>query len=106
MADFEAVLKVSDLGPGEVAKVQYGVADILVGNVGGSFFAVGSTCPHAEMPIVEDRADLDGETVECEWHGSLFNVTTGAVEGGPAVLPVQKFAVKVEGDDIFVGPAE
>ena len=87
-------------------KVECGLTTVLVGNVNGSYFAVGNTCPHVEMPIVEDRADLDGETVECEYHGSQFNVTTGAVEGGPAVLPVQKFAVKVEGDDILVGPAE
>lgn len=105
MADFEAVLKVSELPPGEVVKVEVGLSPVIVGNVGGSYFAVGNTCPHAELPIVEGRADLDGETVECEYHGSLFNVTSGAVEGGPAMLPVQRFAVKVEGDDILVGPA-
>ena len=98
-------MKVSDLPPGEVAKVEVGLVPVLVGNVGGSYFAIGNTCPHAELPIVEDRSDLDGETVECEYHGSLFNVTSGAVEGGPAMLPVQRFQVKVEGDDILVGPA-
>lgn len=105
MADFEAVLKVSELGPGEVVKVPYGLADILVGNVNGSYFAIGNTCPHAELPIVESRADLDGEDVECEYHGSVFNVTSGEVVNGPAVLKPQIFAVKVEGDDILVGPA-
>ena len=105
MADFEAVLKVSDLPPGEIVKVEVGLSPVIVGNVGGSYFAVGNTCPHAELPIVEDRAELDGEVVECEYHGSRFNVTTGAVENGPAALPVQLFAVRVEGDDILVGPA-
>lgn len=105
MADFEAVLKVSDLPPGEVVKVEVGVVPVLVGNVGGSYFAVGNTCPHAEMPVVEERGELDGEDVECEWHGSMFNVTTGDVTNGPAALPLQRFAVRVEGDDILVGPA-
>lgn len=105
MADFEAVLKVSDLPPGEVVKVEVGLSPVIVGNVGGSYFAVGNTCPHAELPMVEDRAELDGETVECEYHGSQFSITTGAVENGPAMLPVQRFSVKVEGDDILVGPA-
>jgi len=54
---------------------------------------------------LEDRGELDGEVVECEYHGSQFDVTTGGVVNGPAVLPVQQFAVKVEGDDILVGPA-
>ena len=105
MADFEAVLKVSDLPPGEVAKVEVGLTPVIVGNVGGGYFAVGNTCPHAELPIIEDRGDLDGNVVECEYHGSQFNVTTGAVVNGPAMLPVQRFAVKVESDDILVGPA-
>ena len=105
MADFEAVLKVSDLPPGEIVKVEVGLSPVIVGNVGGSYFAVGNTCPHAELPIVEDRADLDGEVVQCEYHGSRFNIATGAVADGPAVLPVQRFAVRVEGDDILVGPA-
>ena len=72
---------------------------------GWIYFAVGNTCPHAELPMVEDRADLEGEVVQCEYHGSQFNITTGAVVDGPAVLPVQRFAVKVEGDNILVGPA-
>ncbi|MDE2803400.1 MAG: Rieske 2Fe-2S domain-containing protein [Chloroflexota bacterium] len=105
MADFEAVLKVSDLPPGGVVKVEVGLTPVIVGNVGGSYFAVGNTCPHAELPMIEDRGELDGDVVECEYHGSQFNITTGGVENGPAVLPVQKFAVKVEGDDILVGPA-
>ena len=105
MADFEAVLKVSDLQPGDVVKVEVGLTPVVVGNVNGSYFAVGNTCPHAELPMVEDRADLEGEVVQCEYHGSQFNITTGAVVDGPAVLPVQRFAVKVEGDNILVGPA-
>ena len=105
MSDFEAVLKVSDLPPGEVAKVEVGLTPVIVGNVNGSYFAVGNTCPHAELPMIEDRGELDGEVVECEYHGSQFDMTTGGVVNGPAVLPVQQFAVKVEGDDILVGPA-
>lgn len=105
MADFEAVLKVSDLQPGEVVKVEVGLTPVVVGNVNGSYFAVGNTCPHVELPMVTYRAELDGEVVECEYHGSRFDITTGAVVGGPAVLPVQRFTVKVEGDDILVGPA-
>ena len=61
MADFEAVLKVSDLGPGEVAKVQYGVADgPWWATSAAASFAVGSTCPHAEMPIVEEQLRVGG----------------------------------------------
>ena len=105
MADFEAVLKVSDLPPGEVAKVEVGLTPVIVGNVGGSYFAVGNTCPHAELPMIEDRGEMEDGVVECEYHGSQFNITDGSVVNGPAVLAVQRFEVKVEGDDILVGPA-
>jgi len=44
---------------------------------------------------------MDGTTVICPWHGWRYNVTTGENELLPN-LPTQKFAVKVEDDDVLV----
>ena len=46
--------------------------------------------------------DLSGGCVTCPWHGSIFDVTTGAVVGPPARRPVATFRVKVEGNEVFV----
>jgi len=42
--------------------------------------------------------------LECPCHGSQFNVKTGEVVSPPANEPLTQYAVRVDGDDILVGP--
>jgi nitrite reductase/ring-hydroxylating ferredoxin subunit len=77
------------------------VGDAAVFNVGGSFCATQAKCTHRGGPLNEGA--LEGSTVTCPWHGSQFNVCTGAVLRGPAKDPVKTFAVTVEGDVGRVG---
>jgi 3-phenylpropionate/trans-cinnamate dioxygenase ferredoxin subunit len=40
--------------------------------------------------------------VICPRHAARFDVTSGAVLGPPAIVPIDTFEVKVEGEDIYV----
>jgi len=40
--------------------------------------------------------------VECHCHGSRFDVKTGAVRFLPATVPIKKYPLKVEGEDILI----
>ena len=73
---------------------------IAVFNLGGRFYALDDTCPHAEGPLSE--GSVEGEEVECPWHGSRFNIKTGEVTAPPAVEGVARYNVRVTGDDIEV----
>jgi nitrite reductase/ring-hydroxylating ferredoxin subunit len=72
------------------------VGDAAVFNVAGSFCATQAKCTHRGGPLNEGT--LDGSTVTCPWHGSQFNVCTGAVLRGPATEPVKTYRVIVEGE--------
>jgi nitrite reductase/ring-hydroxylating ferredoxin subunit len=41
-------------------------------------------------------------TVQCPWHGSQFDVSSGAVKAGPANDRIATFAVTVKGNRIEV----
>jgi 3-phenylpropionate/trans-cinnamate dioxygenase ferredoxin subunit len=41
--------------------------------------------------------------VKCPLHGARFDVKTGAAKSLPAVKPVPKHEVKVEGGTVYVG---
>ena len=76
-------------------------SSLLVGNaavfsVAGKFCATQAKCPHRQGPLNEGK--LDGSTVTCPWHGSQFNVCTGAVLRGPAVDPLKTYRVVVAGE--------
>jgi nitrite reductase/ring-hydroxylating ferredoxin subunit len=72
------------------------VGDMAVFNVAGNFCATQAKCTHRGGPLNEGK--LDGSTVTCPWHGTQYNVCTGAVLRGPATQPVKTYRVIVEGE--------
>lgn len=72
------------------------VGDVAVFNVAGNFCATQAKCTHRGGPLNEGK--LDGSTVTCPWHGTQYNVCTGAVLRGPAIEPVKTYRVIVEGE--------
>lgn len=103
MQGFVKVAKANEVKRGAMKVVEVQGERILVANVSGELFAVAETCTHAEFPLGEGF--LEGEEVECVLHGSRFNVRTGAVVQEPADKPLQRYAIRVEGDDVLLGPA-
>ena len=95
---FLKVGKVEDVPEG-TAKV-YEVADraIAVCNVDGTFYAIDDVCTHDEASL--EQGFLEGCEIECARHGARFDVRTGDVTALPAVVPIDTFPVRVEGDDI------
>ena len=78
--------------------VEVGGQKIAIFNVGGRYYAIENTCPHRGGPLAEGK--IEGDEVICPWHGSRFNVKTGAVHEPPARQGVRSFAVRVTGDDV------
>ena len=101
--DFVKVAQVGELSPGEMKLVEIGDERILLANLEGQYHAVDEVCTHAFAPMSE--GSLSGEEIECPLHGSLFSVRTGEVLGPPAGEPITVYPVRVDGDDILVGPS-
>jgi nitrite reductase/ring-hydroxylating ferredoxin subunit len=88
----ENEFRISDVPPGSVLLV----GDVAVFNVDGGFCATQARCTHKQGPLNEGT--LDGSTVTCPWHGTQFNVCTGAVLRGPAKDPLKTYRVTVDGE--------
>src|SRR5215470_18137890 len=73
---------------------------IAVFNIAGRYYAISNTCPHRGGPLAEGT--VTGEEVICPWHGSRFDIKTGAVKAPPAQKGVQSFPVRVSGEDLEV----
>src|SRR5258706_13628719 len=63
----------------------------------GRAFALRDACPHRGMPL--SCGQLDGEQVECSYHGWRFDVHTGQCAVIPALVADQKLRV----DRIYAG---
>ena len=100
MGSYVKVGSVGDMKPGEGKLVEVGDKSIALFNIDGSFYAIDDNCPHNGGPLSEGR--VEGKSVTCGWHGSIFDVTSGAVIDGPATESVACFKVRVNGSDVEV----
>ncbi len=99
MAVLTKVAKKSEIPPGTGKAIEVGGKTIAVFNCEGTFYAVDNTCKHRGGPLGE--GSLAGTTVTCPWHGWEYDVTSGECATDSSIT-VQKFDVKVEGDDLLV----
>ena len=95
---FVKVGKTSDVPPGTSKVFEVNDRAVAVCNVDGEFYAIDDVCTHDEGSL--DQGDLDGFEIECPRHMARFDVRTGEVKALPAVMPIDTFSVRVEGDDI------
>ena len=102
MTEFKLALKSEYLKPGQIVKVDIDSTPLLIGNVDGEFFAVSNICPHSVRPMLEHKSSMLNNQVKCPHHGSIFDVPTGSLVRGLAAEPLEKYEVRVIGDDVFV----
>jgi 3-phenylpropionate/trans-cinnamate dioxygenase ferredoxin component len=97
---FVKVAKAPGIPAGVVLGYEVDGKKVGIANLGGKFYAFENHCSHRGAEL--SKGLLMGNVVVCPLHGSQFDVTTGQKIYGPAPGPIKIYAVKVEGDDVFV----
>jgi|GEM_PF-1041001 len=95
-----AVRKAGDVPVGSVVVFQVEGKPIAVANVDGSLFAFDDLCTHRGCSLAEGL--LEGTSITCPCHASVFQVTDGAVTAGPARTAVRTYPVQVVGGEISI----
>jgi len=80
--------------------VEAGGKEILIVKTGKKFTAIGNKCTHMGCKLSSGK--IDGETVRCPCHGSVFNVITGEVVHGPAKRPETVYTIREENEELFL----
>ncbi len=68
----------------------------------GNVYATHGVCTHA-LALLSEGFVEDGK-VECPLHQGVFDIRTGKALCAPLTRDIRTFAVRVEGDDVFVDP--
>jgi 3-phenylpropionate/trans-cinnamate dioxygenase ferredoxin subunit len=100
MSNRHALFPKSELPAGKARAVEVEGRTIAVFNVGGVFYALDDTCPHANAPLSEGEV-CDGQVL-CPFHGAPFDLQTGAVLGPPAHESVRVYPVHADGDTLQI----
>lgn len=101
----ERVLDLDDLAVGHARAVQVGGEPICVVRLDADVVkAVHDTCSHQQYSLAEGW--VEGNTIECNLHGSAFDLDTGQPQSLPAVKPIPVYACAVRGGGIWVDQAD
>lgn len=105
MAQFTAVLKLSELAAGTMRACMLGDREILLCHTREGLFAVDNICTHAHARLCEGR--LRATRLVCPLHGASFDLRDGRVLGPPAVtaLPTHTLRIVDGTVEVALGPA-
>ena len=95
--DFVKVAETKDIQPSNMKAVEVDGEIVCVANVEGKYYAIGNVCTHMGGPLAEGK--LEGNVVQCPWHGSRFDIRNGKVVRPPAMREEPTYEVKVENNN-------
>ena len=90
----------SDVEAGATLRVEKDDLTLAVFNLEGEFFVTDDACTHGPGSLSEGY--VDGEVIECNFHGGQFNIKTGAVVAPPCMVPVKTYRTIVEAGKVFI----
>ena len=92
----------SELDDKKPLAVEVGDVAVVIVRDGDSVHALRDECSHASLSLSEGEVTRKG--IECWLHGSRFDLRTGQPSSPPATDPVDVYAVRIDGDDVYVDP--
>ncbi len=84
--------------------MEVGGRSIALFKLGEEFFAIDDTCTHEGGPLSD--GNINGDEIECPWHGACFNIRSGKVTLDPADEDVSTYDVRLSNDVIEIDVAE
>ncbi|CAN2195386.1 {NirD} Ferredoxin subunits of nitrite reductase and ring-hydroxylating dioxygenases [Candidatus Nanopelagicaceae bacterium] len=93
-------LSFASLVSGKPVRIEKDGEAICVARIGDEVFAIGDTCSHSDASLSE--GDITDFKIECWLHGAEFDLRSGEALTPPAVMPVQKYSVRVDGDSVTI----
>jgi 3-phenylpropionate/trans-cinnamate dioxygenase ferredoxin subunit len=102
--EFEPVASVAELAEGTVLqRIRPSGEAVCLVRYNGEISALSDICTHQHFSMSLGDLLEDG-TLQCAWHGARYDCRTGEVQQVPATSPLPVFEVRLEGEQILVGP--
>jgi 3-phenylpropionate/trans-cinnamate dioxygenase ferredoxin subunit len=99
-AHWVTVARKDFLEPGELMYVEVDDEPVCVINLEGELYALNDMCTHEDASLSDGT--IDGDIIECPMHGGAFYIRTGEPASFPVAVATEKYAVRIDGDDIQV----
>ncbi len=101
MSEFVKVATVDEIPLNGSKLVEIEEERVAIFNLDGEFYAIADVCTHDGGPLVEGKV-VNGCQVQCPRHGARFDIRTGAALSFPAFEATETYAVRIDGDEVWV----
>jgi len=102
---WQRVAALSELSEGDAFPVKLGDRLIALYQLDGKVYAIDDVCTHEFAQL--SQGFVEGGEIECPLHQARFDIRTGRCLAPPATEDLQSYAVRIEGNDVYVNvPAE
>lgn len=100
MSEWIPACKTGDIDAEDLIRWDHGGRTFAIYNTEQGFFATDGLCTHEDQHL-EDGL-VTGMVIECPLHQGRFDIATGKALSAPVCVDLNTYAVKVEGDQVFV----
>jgi len=101
MANWVRACSMDDVEQEDVIRFDHdGQTFVIIRSPDDEFFCMDGICSHEHVHLA-DGLVMD-DVIECPKHNAQFDYKTGEAVRAPACIDLKTFAVKIEGDDVFI----
>lgn len=90
----------SDVQPGTARRIVVGRFVLAAFNLGGEFYVTDDTCTHGFASL--SAGIIDGDIIECPWHGGTFDIRSGAPVDHPCTVPLNSYRTVVKDGVVWI----
>jgi len=94
------VATLSQLSDDAALPVRLGDVPIALYRMDGHVYAIDDVCTH-EFALLS-QGFVEGGAIECPLHQARFDIATGRCLAPPATVDLRRYAVRIDGDDVYV----
>ncbi|MEX2599386.1 MAG: non-heme iron oxygenase ferredoxin subunit [Dehalococcoidia bacterium] len=101
MSEFQPALPFESLQEGFPTPVEINGVALALYLLNGKPYCTDDLCSH-EDNFLSAGGYVDGDEVECAFHGARFDIKTGSPTQSPASYPIRTFPVEVRDGQVYV----
>ena len=102
MSETVRLCAVEELASGQARRFDVAGHRIALVRTEDEFHAIADRCSHEDFSLADGEVLVSEREIECDRHGSTFDLLTGKPCSMPATQPVAVYEVVVSGDDVCV----
>ena len=101
MPNWIAVCAINDVDLEDVIPFEHaGAVYAIYRSPDNLFFATDGHCTHEDSLLCDGL--VIGNIIECSKHNGRFDYTTGETKGGPVVVDLKTYGIKIDNDTVHI----